>query len=53
MTSFSTSVPLTDDQLRKVSIGFINWAHALDHYVMLILATVVIELALVYDWTYS
>ena len=32
------------DQRRRISIGFINWAHAIDHYVMLILATVVIEL---------
>src|SRR6516162_9176117 len=28
----------------KLSIGFINWAHALDHYVMLIFPTVVIGL---------
>src|SRR5205814_9857547 len=42
-----------DAQRRRVSIGFINWAHALDHYVMLILATAVIELAVVYQWTYA
>ena len=28
----------------KRSIGFINWAHAIDHYVMLIFPTVVIGL---------
>ncbi|MGH6771262.1 MAG: MFS transporter [Xanthobacteraceae bacterium] len=38
---------------RRLSIGFINWAHAIDHYVMLILATVVIELATVYNWSYA
>jgi predicted MFS family arabinose efflux permease len=41
-----------DDQ-RRLSIGFINWAHAIDHYVMLILATAVIELALVYHRSYA
>ena len=29
-----------DAQARRLSIGFINWAHAIDHYVILILATV-------------
>jgi MFS family permease len=38
---------------RRLSIGFINWAHAIDHYVMLILATVVIELVTVYNWSYA
>src|SRR2546423_15354009 len=47
----SVASPASD--ARRVSIAFINWAHALDHYVMLILATVVIELATVYDWTYA
>src|SRR5262249_1931278 len=41
------------DRARRVSIGFINWAHAIDHYVMLILATVVIELTVVYRWSYA
>ena len=41
------------DRARRVSIGFINWAHAIDHYVMLILATVVIELTVIYRWSYS
>ena len=30
---------------RRLAIGFINWAHALDHFVILIYPTVVIELA--------
>src|SRR5258706_15770408 len=49
----TSSASPTDDQRRRLSIGFINWAHALDHYVMLILATAVIELAVVYHWTYA
>ncbi len=44
---------LSSVQRQRVSIGFINFAHALDHYAMLILATAVIELAVVYDWTYA
>src|SRR5438105_4662389 len=52
MTSPSMPACLADDRRRRVAIGFINWAHALDHYVMLILATVVIELGTVYGWTY-
>jgi len=42
-----------DERTRLLSIGFINWAHAIDHYVMLILATVVIELTVVYGWSYA
>src|SRR5437870_13652566 len=37
----------------KLSIGFINWAHALDHYVMLIFPTVVIGLEIVYGRSYA
>src|SRR5436309_15663842 len=37
----------------KRSIGFINWAHALDHYVMLIFPTVVIGLEIVYGRSYA
>jgi predicted MFS family arabinose efflux permease len=42
-----------EERARRISIGFINLAHAIDHYVMLILATVVINLVVVYDWTYA
>jgi MFS family permease len=38
---------------RRRSIGFINFAHALDHYVMLIFPTVVIGLELVYARSYA
>src|SRR6266511_4859351 len=37
----------------KRSIGFINWAHALDHFVMLIFPTVVIGLEVIYDRSYA
>jgi MFS family permease len=42
-----------DESATKLSIGFINWAHALDHYVMLIFPTVVIGLELVYGRSYA
>jgi MFS family permease len=38
---------------RKLAIGFLNWAHALDHFVILIYPTVVIELEVVYGRSYS
>jgi MFS family permease len=37
----------------RLSIGFINWAHALDHYVMLVFPTVVIGLQLIYARSYA
>jgi len=37
----------------RLAIGFINWAHALDHYVMLIFPTVVIGLELIYGKSYA
>jgi MFS family permease len=37
----------------KRSIAFINWAHAIDHYVMLIFPTVVIGLETVYGRSYA
>lgn len=38
---------------RHLSIGFINFAHALDHYVMLIFPTVVIGLEVAYGRSYA
>jgi MFS family permease len=38
---------------RRLSIGFMNWAHALDHFVILIYPTVVIELQAAYGKSYS
>src|SRR5215468_8233063 len=46
-------VVTADERTRLLSISFINFAHAIDHYVMLILATVVIELTTVYGWSYA
>src|SRR5215212_3852421 len=53
MPTMLMSSTLPDAQRRRISIGFINWAHALDHYVMLIFATAVIRLALVFEWSYA
>ena len=42
-----------DDLDRRRSIAFLNWAHAIDHYVLLIYPTVVIGLEAVYQRTYG
>ena len=42
-----------DDRARQRSIAFLNWAHALDHFVLLIYPTVVIGLQVVYGHSYS
>jgi MFS family permease len=42
-----------DRRQAKLSIAFINWAHALDHYVMLIFPTVVIGLEVIYARSYA
>jgi MFS family permease len=41
------------DAERRIAIAFLNWAHALDHFVMLIFPTVVIGLEIVYARPYS
>ena len=38
---------------RRRAIGFLNWAHALDHFVILIYPTVVIELEATYGQSYA
>jgi MFS family permease len=38
---------------RRRSIAFLNWAHAIDHFVLLIYPTVVIGLEVVYQRSYS
>lgn len=43
----------TQDRTRRRSIAFLNWAHALDHFVILIFPTVVIGLEAVYGRPYS
>lgn len=42
-----------EHQARRTSIGFLNWAHAVDHYVMLIYPMVVLGLEAVYARTYG
>jgi MFS family permease len=42
-----------DETARRRSIGFLNWAHFLDHYVILIFPTVVIGLEAVYGRSYG
>jgi predicted MFS family arabinose efflux permease len=48
-----SATPSPDARAVRLSIGFINWAHALDHYVMLIFPTVVIGLAVIYGLSYA
>jgi MFS family permease len=38
---------------RRLSIGFLNWAHAIDHFVMLIYPTVVISLQVTFGRSYA
>jgi len=42
-----------EDAARRRSIDFLNWAHAIDHFVLLIYPTVVIGLESVYQRSYS
>jgi MFS family permease len=48
-----TSIAMSENGRRRIAIGFLNFAHGLDHYVMLIFATVVIGLALEYKRPYD
>jgi MFS family permease len=41
------------DRQNRLSLGFLNWAHALDHYVMLVFPTVVIALQGTYERSYG
>jgi MFS family permease len=51
--TFLDSATLDDGTRRRLTIGFNNFAHAVDHYVMLIFPTVVIGLEAVYGRPYS
>src|SRR5262245_43740316 len=53
MLQSANTLPNTSEQSARISIGFINWAHAIDHYVMLIFPTVVISLGPVYGLSYA
>jgi MFS family permease len=48
-----TALSMDDDSRRRLTIGFNNFAHAVDHYVMLIFPTVVIGLEVVYGRPYG
>ena len=51
---FASQGPFAEDLARRRrSIAFLNWAHALDHFVLLIYPTVVIGLEIVYQRPYS
>ena len=41
------------DRQKRISIAFLNWGHAVDHYVLLIFPTVVIGLEAIYGRPYS
>ena len=49
----TTLAPSTEDTARRRSIAFLNWAHTVDHFVLLIYPTVVIGLVSVYGRPYS
>ena len=48
-----TDSPAAADAAARRSIAFLNWAHALDHFVLLIYPTVVIGLEVIYQRPYS
>jgi MFS family permease len=45
--------PAADHSRRRLAIGFLNWAHALDHFVILIYPMVVIELEATFGRSYA
>ena len=53
MSSEPITSTVVDDAARRRSIRFLNWAHFLDHYVILIFPTVVIGLEAVYGRSYG
>ncbi|MDB5532818.1 MAG: major facilitator superfamily protein [Hyphomicrobiales bacterium] len=53
MTAVSATSPAVDNAARRRSIRFLNWAHFLDHFVILIFPTVVIGLEAVYGRSYG
>src|SRR4029079_16387978 len=53
MSATSKARHTAEDRERRRSIAFLNWAHAIDHFVLLIYQTVVIGLEVVYQRSYS
>jgi MFS family permease len=52
MTTATTGT-VHEDAERRRTIAFLNWAHAIDHFVLLIYPTVVIGLEVIYHRPYS
>lgn len=53
MSATAKDRQIADNRDRRRSIAFLNWAHAIDHFVLLIYPTVVIGLEVVYQRSYS
>ncbi|MFY9684433.1 MAG: MFS transporter [Pseudolabrys sp.] len=53
MSAASKAHHTAEDLERRRSIAFLNWAHAITHFVLLIYPTVVIGLEVVYQRSYS
>jgi MFS family permease len=53
MTPTANPTAASDEAARLRSIAFLNWAHAIDHFVLLIYPTVVIGLEVIYGRPYS
>jgi MFS family permease len=51
--TISSAASASDEAARRRSIAFLNWAHALDHFVLLIYPTVVIGLEVIYQRPYA
>jgi MFS family permease len=51
--TISPAASASDEAARRRSIAFLNWAHALDHFVLLIYPTVVIGLEVIYQRPYA
>src|SRR5512141_3304239 len=49
----ATATQSPEERARLRSIAFLNWAHALDHFVLLIYPTVVIGLEVIYQRPYA
>src|ERR1700744_2034707 len=52
-TDVLTSQPNAEQSRKRTAIGFMNWAHAIDHFVILIYPTVVIQLQATSGESYS
>lgn len=53
MNLTSQTAPAPADKVTRRTIAFLNWAHAIDHFVLLIYPTVVIGMGAVFHRSYS